>query len=128
VSREIKLYYKINKKNKKKYILVFFNYTYYNNNNNNNLFLRLLSIHTLNWCMRPPCLWDKGPSLHFWLVQNSNRFSEHLGWFKMGHNPKGKVSEMHGTLIHAKLRLPLKILGLFFCLKNGTLEGRFLLS
>ena len=36
----------------------------YNNNNNNNLFLRSPPSETSNWCMRPPCLWDKGPPLH----------------------------------------------------------------
>ena len=33
------------------------------NNNNNNLFLRSPPSETPNWCMRPPCLWDKGPPL-----------------------------------------------------------------
>ena len=31
------------------------------NNNNNNLFLRSPPRETPNWCMRLPCLWDKGP-------------------------------------------------------------------
>jgi hypothetical protein len=30
-------------------------------NNNNNLILRSRPSETPNWCMRPPCLWDKGP-------------------------------------------------------------------
>jgi hypothetical protein len=34
-------------------------------NNTNNLILRLQLSHTPNWCMRPPCLWDKGPPC-FW--------------------------------------------------------------
>jgi hypothetical protein len=32
-----------------------------NNNNNNNLILRSRPSQTPNQCMRPPCLWDKGP-------------------------------------------------------------------
>jgi hypothetical protein len=31
------------------------------NNNNNNLFSRSRPSQTPNWCMRPPCLWGKGP-------------------------------------------------------------------
>jgi hypothetical protein len=31
------------------------------NNNNNNIILRSQLCKRPNWCMRPPCLWDKGP-------------------------------------------------------------------
>ena len=31
------------------------------NNNNSSLILRPHPRQTPNWCMRPPCLWDKGP-------------------------------------------------------------------
>jgi hypothetical protein len=45
--------------------IVIFQYLNYvfecNNNNNNNLFLRSRPSKTLNWCMRPFCLWDKRP-------------------------------------------------------------------
>jgi hypothetical protein len=34
------------------------------NNNNNNLILRPRPSQTPNWCMRAPCLWDKGPPPH----------------------------------------------------------------
>lgn len=50
-----------------------------------------------------------GLLLNFRLIQNSDRFSKHIGWFKMEQNPWGQDSEKHGTLIHVKLRLPLKI-------------------
>ena len=29
--------------------------------------------------------------LNFRSIQNSDQFSEHLGWFKMGKNPKHKI-------------------------------------
>ena len=38
-------------------------YLNFNNNHNNNLFLRSSQSETPNWCMRTPCLWDKGPPL-----------------------------------------------------------------
>jgi hypothetical protein len=37
------------------YIYIYFN------NNNSNLILRSRPSQTPNWCMRPPCLSDKGP-------------------------------------------------------------------
>jgi hypothetical protein len=42
----------------------------------------------------PELLFDRfsgGAVLNFRPIQNSDRFSEHLGWFKMGQNPWGKV-------------------------------------
>ena len=34
-----------------------------NNYNYNNIFLRSPPRETPNWCLRPPCLWYKGPPL-----------------------------------------------------------------
>jgi hypothetical protein len=42
-------------------------------NNNNNIILRSQPSQTPNWCMTPPCLWDKGPTLPKTLTGNVYR-------------------------------------------------------